>query len=62
MITIEHLDVEFEVEGDDAAVFERLFRQHIEKWNRGERDRREGEQRLAQDRAIGRRRDGGGTP
>jgi hypothetical protein len=62
MITIEHLQVELEVDGDDAAVFERLFRQHIERWSRGERERRGDEQRLTRDRSIGGRRDGGGTP
>jgi hypothetical protein len=62
MITIEHLQVELEVDGDDAAVFERLFRQHIERWSRGDRERRAEDQRLARMRAIGGRRDGGGTP
>lgn len=52
MITIEQLEVEFEVDGDDAAVFERLFRQHIERWRRGEQQRQDGDKRLRRDRAI----------
>jgi hypothetical protein len=57
MVTIEHLEVEFEVDGDDAAVFERLFRQHIEQWQRRQDTRRDDDERLARSRAIGGRRD-----
>ena len=60
MITIEQLDVEFEVDGDDAAVFERMFRAHIERWRRAEEQRHAGDQRLKKDRSIGGERDGEG--
>lgn len=62
MITIEHLQVELEVDGDDAAVFERLFRRYIEQWSRGERQRDRDEQRLSRSRSIGGHREGGGSP
>lgn len=62
MITIEHLQVELEVDGDDAAVFERLFRRCIEQWNRGERQRQSDDQRLDRSRSIGGHRNRGGSP
>lgn len=31
-VTIHHLEVRYQVEGDDAAVFTRLFNQHIRAW------------------------------
>ncbi|MCQ8190698.1 hypothetical protein NP777_20950 [Streptomyces sp. RCU064] len=31
-MTIHHLEVRFQVEGDDGAVFTRLFNQHIQAW------------------------------
>ena len=35
MITIHHLDVRFDVEGDgDEAVFARLFEKYIARWSR----------------------------
>lgn len=52
-VTIEKLDVELEVDGDDAAVFERLFRQHIERWSREEKRRHEDDKRLSKSRRIG---------
>ncbi|MER6917281.1 putative phage tail protein [Streptomyces sp. NPDC000594] len=33
-VTIHHLEVRFQVEGDDGAVFTRLFNQHIQAWAR----------------------------
>lgn len=33
-VTIHHLEVRFQVEGDDGAVFTRLFNQHIQAWSR----------------------------
>ncbi|MFE7132065.1 putative phage tail protein [Streptomyces sp. NPDC057638] len=33
-VTIHHLEVRFQVEGDDGAVFTRLFNQHIRAWSR----------------------------
>lgn len=33
-LTIHHLEVRFQVEGDDGAVFTRLFNKHIQAWSR----------------------------
>jgi hypothetical protein len=60
MITIEHMEVEFEVDGDDAAVFERMFREHIERWGRTDKQRHEADRRLARSRKIDGTRDGEG--
>ncbi|WP_349816382.1 putative phage tail protein [Streptomyces sp. MRC013] len=31
-VTIHHLEVRFQVDGDDGAVFTRLFNRHIQAW------------------------------
>ncbi|GAA3354286.1 hypothetical protein GCM10017744_011490 [Streptomyces antimycoticus] len=31
-VTIHHLEVRFQVDGDDGAVFTRLFNMHIQAW------------------------------
>lgn len=33
-VTIHHLEVRFQVDGDDGAVFTRLFNRHIQAWSR----------------------------
>lgn len=33
-VTIHHLEVRFQVDGDDGAVFTRLFNQHIQAWSK----------------------------
>lgn len=33
-LTIHNLEVRFQVEGDDGAVFTRLFNKHIQAWSR----------------------------
>ncbi|MFF8958571.1 putative phage tail protein [Streptomyces sp. NPDC014894] len=51
-LIIHHLEVRLQVEGDDAAVFTRLFNQHIQAWSRLYEDARararatEGERRF----------------
>lgn len=50
---IEHMEVEFGVEGDDYEVFARLFRHHIEAWSRAQQQRRSADERGRRDRAIG---------
>jgi hypothetical protein len=53
-VTIHNLEVRFQVDGDDGAVFTRLFNKHIQAWSRlyedecarakqSERDRRLGD-------------------
>jgi hypothetical protein len=62
-VTIEHLQVELEVDGDDASVFERMFHRCIEQWSRGERQRERDAQRLESARSIGGGHRGrGGSP
>ncbi len=40
MVEIRHLEVTFDVEGEgDAAVFTRLFAQHVEAWSRREEEK-----------------------
>jgi hypothetical protein len=40
MVEIQHLEVTFDVEGEgDAAVFARLFAQHVEAWSRREEEK-----------------------
>jgi hypothetical protein len=50
---IEHMDVQFDVEGDDDEVFTRLFRRHIEAWARADRERRNADERARRERGIG---------
>ena len=45
MLTIHNLEVRFDVEGDDDAVFTRLFTEHVRRWER----RREQECRRLQE-------------
>ena len=56
MVTIDNMTVQFDVEGDDDAVFARMFRVHIERWARAERERQRTDEQRARDRAIGRSR------
>jgi hypothetical protein len=59
MITIEHLDVRFEVEGGDDEQFARLFEQHIRRWEAAAAASRDRDRRAKRESAIGDRRDGG---
>jgi hypothetical protein len=57
-VTIHHLEVQFQVEGDDDQVFTRLFQRHIQAWNRAyeqecERRRRSQRERGFGDREVG---------
>jgi hypothetical protein len=54
MITIEHLEVQFDVAGDDdEAVFARYFSRYIDQWARGERQQAELKARLRRDQRLG---------
>lgn len=52
MITIDRMNVTFDVEGDDEEVFARLFRAHMERWQREEQERGRARVRLERDRSI----------
>ena len=54
MVTINNLDVRFEVEGEgDEAAFARLFEKYANKWGRRQEEAREHERRLESERALG---------
>jgi hypothetical protein len=58
-VTIHHLEVRFQVEGDDTAVFTRLFERHMQAWGEAytrecDRRKRTERERAYGDREIGR--------
>jgi hypothetical protein len=54
MVTINHLDVRFDVEGDDDdASFCRLFEKYIRQWSTKQEEAKEREQRGKKDRSLG---------
>lgn len=58
MVTIQNLEVRFEVEGDsDEAAFVRLFEKYIRQWNRKQQEARERERWASRERSLGDRRD-----
>jgi hypothetical protein len=52
-VTIHHLEVRFDVEGNDDQVFTRLFECHIRAWNRAYTQECERRKRSEQERAFG---------
>ncbi len=60
MVTIQNLEVRFDVEGDsDEQVFARLFEHHIRRWHQEECDRKAREKSCARGTRAGRPRPGG---
>lgn len=54
MITIEHLEVQFDVAGeDDEAVFARYFARYIDQWSRAEQQQKALKERLRNDQRLG---------
>jgi hypothetical protein len=54
MITIEHLEVQFDVAGDDdEAVFARYFSRYINQWARAEQQQMALKERLREDQQLG---------
>jgi hypothetical protein len=52
-VTIHHLEVHLEVEGnDEEAAFTRLFNQHIRRWNRANQERVDRERLATQERRL----------
>ena len=56
-VTIHHLEVRFQVEGDDTAVFTRLFERHMQAWGDAytrecDRRRRSEQERRYGDREV----------
>jgi hypothetical protein len=59
MVTIQNLEVQFDVEGDsDEAVFARLFNRYIKVWRRQQRDEETEQRRSEKDRSLGNRSGG----
>ncbi|MBP8535471.1 hypothetical protein GWI24_20620 [Streptomyces sp. MK37H] len=52
-VTIHHLEVRFQVDGDDGAVFTRLFNQHIQAWAKLYEDQCARAQRTQVERSFG---------
>ncbi len=62
MITIQNLEVRFEVEGsEDEAVFARLFARHMKLWRRQEQEQQARRELAERGRALGDRPAAGGT-
>ena len=60
MVTIQNLEVRFDVEGDgDAEVFTRMFNAHIRRWQHQDHERRTRDHQSAAERSLGDRRAGG---
>lgn len=54
MITIQNLEVQFDVEGEgDDAVFAKLFEQHMRRYSRAEQSLRERERRMQAECRVG---------
>jgi hypothetical protein len=52
-VTIHHLEVRFQVDGDDQTVFRQLFERHIRAWSRAYEEECARRKRGAQERAFG---------
>jgi hypothetical protein len=53
MITIQNLEVQFEVEGDDKQRFAQLFKEYIRQWTAEAQTQKARELRLARERSLG---------
>jgi hypothetical protein len=52
-VTIELLEVHFDVVGDDEQAFVRLFEKYINQWTRMQRERKRRQCNLESDRLVG---------
>jgi len=53
MITIENLEIQFDVAGDDKDRFVELFKECIRRWAAERENLKERERRAARDRSLG---------
>ncbi len=59
MVTINHLDVQFDVEGtDEKRLFEQYFDARIEQWSRAQEEKRLLRETMERDRGLGDRNPG----
>jgi hypothetical protein len=56
VVTINNLDVRFEVETEDEATFARLFKQYIGRWHKQQQERQDRERMMERERSLGFRR------
>lgn len=54
MVTIQNLEVQFDVEGEgDEAVFARLFERHVRRWQEAQEMQRQHQRRFEHDSRLG---------
>jgi hypothetical protein len=53
MLTIHNLDVHFDVEADDDAVFSRMFAEHIRRWAQRQDEQRCRLKEIERERSLG---------
>jgi hypothetical protein len=53
MLTIHDLEVRFDVAGDDAAVFGRMFADHIRRWSQAQDLERGRRREMERERSLG---------
>jgi hypothetical protein len=53
VVTIQNLEVRFEVDGDDREAFARLFREYIRRYEEHAEARKTRDERSRRDRAVG---------
>ena len=59
MVTINHLDVQFDVEGtDEKRLFEQYFDERIEQWSRARDEKRQLRETMERNRGLGDRDSG----
>ena len=56
MVTINNLDVRFEVESEDEQAFGRLFKVYIARWQQQQQERQDRERKIERERSLGLRR------
>lgn len=62
MITINHLEVRFDVEGDDdEQLFIQYFNKYIDQWSRGQSSQKRVNDAIQRDRQLGDRPHRGGS-
>jgi hypothetical protein len=53
VVTINNLDVRFEVESEDDAAFGRLFKEYIGRWQKQQQERQDHERMMERERSLG---------
>jgi len=53
MVTIDKLEIQFDVEGDDSEVFARMFARHIARWERERAEHLRNRDQLRHDSSLG---------